>query len=73
MFNHLHEARKDIKECKATLKCGNDTGGIAGNRIDRKEEFRNISQRAKEGDQDKEVDRYRGQRTESLWSDNTCS
>lgn len=39
MVNSLNEVRKDIKEDKTTLKCGNDTVDISGSKIDVKEKF----------------------------------
>ena len=44
------------------------TGGVVESRTDAKEEFKNVSPHAEEGDSDKEVGRCRGQRTKKLHS-----
>lgn len=73
MFSYLNDVRRAIREHKSTLKCGNGTVGIADNRTAMKEKFRNVSWHAEEGDNDKEVDRHRGQRTKSVHSNNRCT
>lgn len=73
MFSYLSDVRRAIREHKSTLKCGNGTVGIADNRTAMKEKFRNVSWHAEEGDNDKEVDRHRGQKTKSVHSNNRCT